>query len=55
MSFVFKCLRGLFMVFFIVALAAIFGLYYGYEIKVEGELILKNAPEDVSVIREADN
>lgn len=54
MSFVFKCLRGLFMVFFIVALAAIFGLYYGYEVKVEGELVLKNAPEDVSVIREAD-
>ena len=35
------------MALFIAALATLYGLYFVYEVKVEGELILKNAPEDV--------
>jgi penicillin G amidase len=54
MSFVFRCMRGLCMALFILALATIYGLYFAYEVKVEGELVLKNAPEDVTVVREAD-
>ena len=42
------------MALFIAALATLYGLYFVYEVKVEGELTLKNAPEDVKVIREAD-
>ena len=49
-----KCVRVGIMAIILTAMAALFSIYYIYEIKVEGELVLDRAPGKVTIIREAD-
>lgn len=42
------------MVMVVAAMAAIYAIYFLYEVKVEGELLLEHAPGKVTIVREAD-
>lgn len=49
-----KCLCVTIVALIFVAIAAFLSLFYFYQIKVEGELVLDRAPGKVKIIREAD-
>lgn len=50
-----SCLKVSCVIGILITMAAVFGLYYVYEVKVEGELVLDRAPGKVTIVREADS